>query len=708
MIPDLLQFQLTLSISADVAISMNPSLPKISKLNVDEIQDAVSSLQTGTREVQRKEYIGKHQKTLTDQKQHEDVVDLAYQPHNWYFPKQAHRFHNGRNIHKISPYATPDIETHITVGPVKNNGEINRAQVGQQRPRSKSRLISNLLSSQGSESYVQNMSDGNHGLKCTPANSNMSTDNLMIGSSKRQKITGNQNKEAGNLVLGHQALDEYFPKQAHRSFDKDKMQNRYDSVGTKVKKPLPIGAIESQGALPKGKLEFPKPVSKGNQVSEWSRSKGSTSHIQNMIDGNCAIEADQIQLKQARTDQTPKKDPKGINQKFQPHVLQMPPKPLKKMSPYSWESKEKYAYKGKTKLANNPKLTCTSVKRMQGINIQTFYSHNPDKMCSAAAYHFTKDLLTTMKIKYQPQTKQTNYPTWEAAKQMWTPNLVLPFVYFVVSCNPTLRIWENIKHMTAYILKCYNQWYATYHIAQLGSKIKSPQGETTNLMSRQLTVSGLSTLARNLLVIHEDDALKTFMCHSKARLCMLKRHVSETFEGDYSKGYPYTSTNQKQAGSVWDDWEKKSLDIRKKAEDVQWPTFLDYPRSDSEQILLVNGEPESNILVKENNRVAAFIHQWEMDFMKTIKFIRTSHSQKSGFPPLSIKDFCRGIHTFLNENNPTPKYQVTLFSEFLHQDSQDKFYADFWNHFEVLEDKKLTQALRQRKSIAKIGKKALL
>ncbi|EGG08220.1 uncharacterized protein MELLADRAFT_62036 [Melampsora larici-populina 98AG31] len=225
-----------------------------------------------------------------------------------------------------------------------------------------------------------------------------------------------------------------------------------------------------------------------------------------------------------------------------------------------------------------------------------------------------------------------------------------------------------------------------YHIAQLGPKIKSSQG--------------------NCFVVFNDEALRSFMKDATRRAHMLKRHVSETFEGDYQKGYPENNTNQKQHGSVWADWRKKTHEIRKTAENVQWKKLVDPQTNGHEPILLLNGDNENDTRVKSEESVSEFIHKWEIDFKNTIKFLKTAQSEKSGFPALSIKDFCRGIHTFLKQNYPTKisKYQVTLFSEFLHQDSKDRFYAEFWDDFKLLENKKLKNALMKKNSRVKKGK----
>ncbi|KAH9821940.1 hypothetical protein DFH28DRAFT_882859 [Melampsora americana] len=710
---------MALSISTHIAISMSPSLKNVSKLNIEESKlDTALSAQACTRNVDRKKSSGIHWNTLKYQKEHKDDLTLEYQVHNKDIPKQAHRLHDATKIHGKFQSFTPNIETHIPVGSMNNQEEFSRVQVGQQRPSSKSHLIS-VLSPQESSSYVQRMSDGHHALKRTSVNPARDTDNPIIGHNKRRKGLGNQNQEEDNLDLGHQSLNKYFPKQPHRLYDGGKlhgrssssaqnMQQRYEFVGPEIKKPLPVGPMESQGKLSKGKSGISRPFSKGQLISELSGSKGSTSHMHNTIDEKCAIK--QRTVNQARTYQTSKIDFKGINQRFQPDGLQIPAQHLRNIKSHNWQNQDKSVFKGKGKVSNISMIKNTSAQRISEVDLPSFYSHNPDKMCSAAAVHFTLDLLAVMQKKYQAHKRQTNWPTWEEAEHIWTTNTLLPFVYYVVSCNPTLRIWENIKHVTAHILKFYHRWYVTYHIAKVGTNTNLSQGDKITQMDRQLTVSGLSTLARNFLIIHNDEAFKNFSQHAKTRLYMLSRHVTKIFEGDYSRGYPYSQSNSQKNGSVWDSWTKRSLHIRNKSVDVPWPKVFDFQRCDSEPILFVNGDHEINLLVEKNNKMAVFIHQWEMDFKRTMEFIRTSQLPKSNLPALSVQDFCRAIHTFMSEQNPakTHKYQVTTFCEFLHQDSQDKFYAKFWAHFEFLEDKKLTQALRQRKSVANMRKKAHL
>ncbi|KAH9823919.1 hypothetical protein DFH28DRAFT_1077793 [Melampsora americana] len=290
-------------------------------------------------------------------------------------------------------------------------------------------------------------------------------------------------------------------------------------------------------------------------------------------------------------------------------------------------------------------------------------------MCSAAATHFTHDLIKAISSKYRHQTTSSKYPPWKDAIQIWTPKVLLPHVYFVLSCNPNLGVWEMIKKTTAFIFKTYHHWSVEegtisdkeklarfilwhteviYHIVQLGPKIKSSQdnvmGSTRDI---ELMAPKVSTLARMFHMLHID--FDSFTANSRGGH-ILERHVSETFERDYKLGYPTNKDNWTMYPSVWERWIAKSDEIRSTAEDVHWPENLDPQRSKLEPILLFNGEIENDMKIKKDPQVSEFVQHYKNELMKTMRFIKNSQSENPGFPPYTLNQFSRGIHIFLKKN----------------------------------------------------------
>ncbi|KAH9821283.1 hypothetical protein DFH28DRAFT_952076 [Melampsora americana] len=341
----------------------------------------------------------------------------------------------------------------------------------------------------------------------------------------------------------------------------------------------------------------------------------------------------------------------------------------------------------------------TSEKITGGIDIQNFHSHIPDKMCSAAAIHFTHDLIKTVSAKYKHHPKSLNHPTWEVAKYVWTSDTLNPFVYFVLACNPTMKVWKFIKSLTAFIFKTYHKWSVKrdtisnqekltrfvlwyteviYQILKLGPQSK-PSQESHMKKVMDVPSLRLSTLASMFYMVHAD--CDSFVINASTGL-ISEQNLVETFERDFELGYPTRRICQNGDLSVWEKWKIKSEEIKTAAEDVRWPEFFDPPRSESEPILFVNEEIENDLRLNEDPQVSKFIHHWKMDFMETVRFIKNSQSEKTGFYPHTLKDFSQGIHLFLKENLPgSSNFAVTLFSEFLHQDSHDEVFADFWEVF---------------------------
>ncbi|KAH9816252.1 hypothetical protein DFH28DRAFT_220345 [Melampsora americana] len=169
-------------------------------------------------------------------------------------------------------------------------------------------------------------------------------------------------------------------------------------------------------------------------------------------------------------------------------------------------------------LGNQPRMSQVSPSpikkdpqpRASEIDIKTFHQHTPDKMCSAAAIYYTRDLIMSLSDRYSYQGPVSQYPSWELGKQIWTSERLLPFVYFVVACNPSRKIWRYIKLFTTLVLRTYHKlsvnnktisdeekltrfilWHTEviYHTTLLAPMINSSR-------TADMRVSGLSTLSR--------------------------------------------------------------------------------------------------------------------------------------------------------------------------------------------------------------------
>ncbi|KAH9813556.1 hypothetical protein DFH28DRAFT_332216 [Melampsora americana] len=676
-------------------------------------------------ELQQNQMIGsnKRQKILKNHKPQEINSVLGHQLLTNYIPKNSHRLYGGEASQRANQLIEPRITSSKPVGKMKDQNLITRAEPTIGKKRLKACLMSDLLSSKSSNLCLRETRDGN----CIPKRCSFDHDETiegtMIECDKHQRATESANQQEHSSVLGFQSPNNILTKKSHKLVDRETIHKESQSIGPAMKTSIPLSKMKDHKTHTTAPQIMARPSSKGNLISELSSSTKSTFHAKKLSVGQFATEKSPVT--RVTNEETPRIISMEYNWAFPPDLLQMNDVPV--MPSHDREHQDQYASRRKDKLPNVSKVRNALEQKIQGIEIQKFYLHQPDKMCSAAALHFTLDLITTLKYRYLSWQGQADYPTWEVGQTLWTPNTLLPFVYLVLSCNPPLSIWEKIKYLTSYILIVYHQWSLEarncsnqektvrfllwhtdvfFHIAQLAPKIKASQADMIELSSLELMSPGLSTLARHFSLVYSDELFQKFMQSSGHKACMLRRHVSKTFEGDFDKGYPNTNNNQKLDGSVWDNWIEKSYQIRKTAKKVQWPKNFDSQRSDDYLILFVNGELENDMKVKQNHRVFQFIEQQKVDFEKTIEFLKTSQPKKSGFPPYSIKDFSRGIHMFLKEQikKKSSKFQVTLFSDFIHQDSED--YSNFWSHFEVLEHKRLKDTLitknsriRARKSV---------
>ncbi|KAH9816251.1 hypothetical protein DFH28DRAFT_891681 [Melampsora americana] len=336
--------------------------------------------------------------------------------------------------------------------------------------------------------------------------------------------------------------------------------------------------------------------------------------------------------------------------------------------------------------------------RASEIDIKTFHQHTPDKMCSAAAIYYTRDLIMNLSDRYSYQAQLTQCPSWELGKQIWTSERLLPFVYFVVACNPSRKIWRHIKLFTTLVLRTYHKlsvknktisdeekltqfllWHTEvmYHTTLLAPMIKASS-------TAEMKGARLSTLSRVFLLINDydgfDQTCKTANCQY-----MLWKHVSKTFEIDSKSGYPITKPNQIIDGATLKNWNTKSNEIRNIGKKVDWSRFENVGWDESHPLLLMEQDIET---LKKDSKLSVSMKYWEEDLKNMLVFIRPTPSTNLALPEFSLVEICKGIHKFMKKNMENeekrsdmrriPEYQVTLYSHFLHQKSDDKSFKKFW------------------------------
>ncbi|EGG05090.1 uncharacterized protein MELLADRAFT_107739 [Melampsora larici-populina 98AG31] len=330
------------------------------------------------------------------------------------------------------------------------------------------------------------------------------------------------------------------------------------------------------------------------------------------------------------------------------------------------------------------------------IDIKNFHLHDPNKICSAAAIHYTKDLMISLSEKYTPRVKIPNEClSWNSGKEIWTSEILLPFVYFMVICNPSQKLWKYIKHLTVLSLRAYHQssledktqsdqeklgrfvlWHTEvmYHITLLQPSIKSLDGV-------RLTIRGFCTLARLVWVMNDHENFEK--CFSqKSCKSILERHISGTFEEDYKSGYPRNELNQNLYSSTLENWKKKSNEILKIGRYVDWSKFLiNHPKDESHPLLLIDQDLQN---LKTDPKLLVFMKYWEKDLEKMFEFISPLSLTGLALPHFSLHQICKGMNQFIKTKRQTSglhkpsEFQVTLFSQFLHQKLNDKYFKRFW------------------------------
>ncbi|EGG08717.1 uncharacterized protein MELLADRAFT_61689 [Melampsora larici-populina 98AG31] len=365
-----------------------------------------------------------------------------------------------------------------------------------------------------------------------------------------------------------------------------------------------------------------------------------------------------------------------------------------------------------------------------GIDIQRFKEHKPMIICSSAAIHFTWDLVSVIHHKYTYRQNPGDNMI-EMGKKIWTFDILLPQVYFLLTLNPSLAMWNRIKGITGILCRAYHSWLlddkqelnqehlsrfllwhtdVIYQICRNRSISKSIE-EGGNETFRDLMVKRMSSLPRILKLVYKPVDNVNLLRYKNTN-SFIYNHFSITWKSDFLRGYPDARLLSSGEESISKLWNTKSREIMQVGRTLSWPKYLLY-KSPEKPVLLVHEDVGRDIENEKNVEVRDFLIKWKTNFESMLSSTMNQRFSRK-LPVSDLECYCLGfdhiVSTYSERSHPSTglcssaEYNVKLFGNFLSHDFSVQqpgtgIRQDFWTRF----PKKLTNDYAR--SLRRIGKR---
>ncbi|EGG01814.1 uncharacterized protein MELLADRAFT_66837 [Melampsora larici-populina 98AG31] len=343
-----------------------------------------------------------------------------------------------------------------------------------------------------------------------------------------------------------------------------------------------------------------------------------------------------------------------------------------------------------------------------GVDMQSFKEHTPIAVCSAAAIFFTGNLVDFIQELYVQGTTHGRILI-QAGKEIWTQELLLPYVYFILTLNPTIHTWERIKKITGYVFRAYHLWYmesntnfdnehlsrfVLWHTDVIYQTCKNPfvydmvQGKGRESLHNK-PGKKMSTIPRILQLVYgtlDDGGFYKF----RSQKSFLRNHLSTTWKSDFVRGYPDANFASSSTETFEIIWKTKSHEISEAGRAIVWPSkFGDTSRRD-DHVLLVHEDIEKYMMKENDNEVKRFVHQWKVEFESMISSTKT-HKVFQNLPVGDLELFGWGFDYYISRFgkrirkdsglSPSFEYNVKLFDNFLNKKPGSGINKTFWTNF---------------------------
>ncbi|EGG06199.1 uncharacterized protein MELLADRAFT_106882 [Melampsora larici-populina 98AG31] len=360
--------------------------------------------------------------------------------------------------------------------------------------------------------------------------------------------------------------------------------------------------------------------------------------------------------------------------------------------------------------------------------LRSFQDVIPVPLLAAASISYAEKMLGDMSKWLRFDTAH-NYVSWSG---IWNRRTILPFVYFIMLCNPSYYMWERIEKITIRVWKAYYVEYihgkpdydievfsrfllwhteVMSHVAR-SSDLTEPPAESLveNLDASHSRASPITRIIRVLLRTTEYETY-TSEASRNPRNQHLNRYLEKGWKEDEKKNYPTGKHESNSKSSLWGHWNAKSDQIERNTPNFHWPQIPNdlIETSKNLPVLLVR---EESILYQhvQGSSLSDFVTYHSKDFLDMMKHI---HNPKR--PELRSKfteqDMYHALTYHLNfpdqylpkESIPKEtqtRYSLDLVSEFLDQDPESPKFRSFWSYFHLYKWNRSVNTTRKRKSMA--------
>ncbi|EGF97314.1 uncharacterized protein MELLADRAFT_70070 [Melampsora larici-populina 98AG31] len=341
------------------------------------------------------------------------------------------------------------------------------------------------------------------------------------------------------------------------------------------------------------------------------------------------------------------------------------------------------------------------------VKIRNFQTLTPIAIPAAVSLFYANRLLQKMG-EYLMYDEAYRSGAWI---KLWNTSTILPFVYFIISCNPSYYMWERIENIAVSAFKAYDELYVLknsaydkedltrfllwntelmHYAARSSDLIESP---TETYQPRYLSRTKASPISRILAALLRKPEYEQYTS-SKLRVSRrehLTRYIQRCWKSDLEKGYPRKRDGSDSKNSLWDDWMSKSEEIGKTSQKIYWSSMRNdlIGRGNNSPILLVRTAAELSPISKESESNRLFSHHSE-EFKEMLDNIQNPIRPKLRLMKRD-QDIFHGLSYFLKKHSKrnfrteanTSENSLDLLSEFLEQDPQSARFVTFWSEFNI-------------------------
>ncbi|KAH9810607.1 hypothetical protein DFH28DRAFT_985239 [Melampsora americana] len=282
-----------------------------------------------------------------------------------------------------------------------------------------------------------------------------------------------------------------------------------------------------------------------------------------------------------------------------------------------------------------------------GIDMQKVKEYRPITIYSSATVYFTHELVNFIQGRYEKGSNPER-TLKESGKRLWTIDLLLPHVYFILTQNPTFAMWEKIKRITGYICRSYHLWYmetnaqldpedlirflwwhtdVIYQISKNPSISKIIENWAHQSIQNHYC-KRMPPLFRILQLVYDPLMKDTNLFKFKQTSCFLRSYLSITWKSDFDRGYPDAEWVSDTHESYWMIWNRKSEEIKEIAKKLTWPSNFEKRLSKNRCMLLENKDIEKEIQNETSIEIRDFLMRWKLEFESMLSTRRNMNNLK--------------------------------------------------------------------------------